>query len=116
MDCEKLSPNALKIFERIKKFYPPDPWDNPQWTEEGRVNDNGWRDLRKKADRDKLMKKYEHVIGFVIVASARSLIDKKEKLTRRSVFNLKASRGWIELACLLYDLDFQIETLDLVES
>lgn len=115
MDCEKLSPNALKIFEQIKTHYPPDPWGKLQWTPEGTVYDNGWHDLRKSEDRNKLIKKYEHLIGHLIVLSARNKMERKEVLNK-SVFNLRASKRWIKIAELLYDLNFQIETLDLVED
>lgn len=114
MDCKKLSPNALEIFEKIKAYYPLDPWNKLQWYQEGKVYDNGWHDLRKAEDRDKLIKKYEHIIGHVIVLSARNKMERGEVFTK-SVFNFRASKRWIEIAGLLYDLDFQIETLDLVE-
>ena len=112
--CEKLSPNALKIFESIKTHYPPDPWKCPQWSAEGLVFDNGWYDLRKGEDRGKLISRYEHQIGSTIVVFARNNKDKKRKLTR-SIFHFKLSKRWIELAVLLHELDFQIETLDLLE-
>ena len=112
MDCEKLSPNALKIFEKIKTYYPPDPWKNLQWKEEGLVYDNGWHDLRKGDDRGKLIGRWEHTIGSTIVMFASQ--NKNKKLTR-SVFHFKMSKRWIEIAVLLKELDFQIETLDLVE-
>lgn len=114
MDCEQLTPNARRIFEQIKAYYQPDPWKNPQWTEDCTVYDNGWHDLRKKADREKLVKWYEGLIGSTVVSSARNAKDKHQRLTR-SMFNLKMCRKWIELATLLYELDFQIETLDMME-
>lgn len=114
MDCEKLSPNALKIFEKIKAYYPVDSWKNQQWTGVGTVYDNGWHDLKKAEDRDKLIKKYEHIIGHVIVLSARNKMERGEVLTK-SVFDFRGSKRWIEIAGLLYDLDFQIETMDLIE-
>ena len=115
MDCEKLSPDALKIFEEIKTYYPLNPWATPQWKEEGLVYDNGWHDLRKAEDRDRLIKKFEHIVGHVIIISARSRKDRNQKLTK-SVFNFRAEKRWIEVAVLLYELDFQIETMDLVNS
>lgn len=114
MDCEKLSPNALKIFEKITAYYPPYPWKRPRWTPNGMVHDNGWHDLRKKEDRDKLIRRWEHTIGATVVMFANQRNNRKKKLTR-SVFNFKMSRRWIELAVLLKELDFQIETMDLVE-
>ena len=115
MDCTELSPNARKIFDEIKTHYLPDPWGNPQWKEEGVVYDNGWHDLRKNSNRTQLVKWYEHLIGHVIVSSASAAKNKKEEITG-SVFNFKTLRRWIELAVLLYELDLQIETTDLVEN
>ena len=111
MDCEKLSADALNIFEQIKVYYPPNPWNKPRWTKNGKVNDNVWRDLRKKEDRAKLIAWYENLIGRAIVSRAGTLRNRREKLTR-SVFNFKLCKKWIELATLLHELDFQIETLD----
>ena len=114
MDCEKISPHALDIFEEIKAYYPSDPWSRPQWTEEGKVFDNGWHDLRKKEDREKLITWYEHLIGSTIVVFAgRDKYDGKE--LSPSVFHFEMYKKWIELAVLLKELDFQIETLDLAE-
>ena len=115
MDCVELTPNARKIFDEIKAYYPPDSWKNPRCTDNGRVSDNGWHDLRNKADRDKLIRFYQHLIGSTVVLSACSARDKHQKLTN-SLLNLKMSRRWIELAILLHELDFQIETLDQVEG
>ena len=115
MDCVELSPNARKIFEKITTYYSPDPWGHPQWTEEGKVFDNGWHDLRLAKDRDKLIKWHEYLIWHHLVEAARTINDKKLKLTR-TVFNFKMSKRWIELTVLLYELCFQIETLDLVED
>lgn len=114
MDCQELTPNARRIFGQITAYYPPDPWKNPRWTDNGRVNNNGWHDLRNKNDREKLVKWYEHLIGSTVVSSARNAKDKHQELTH-SVLNLQMSRRWIELAILLHELDFQIETLDQVE-
>ena len=114
MDCVELTPNARKIFGEITAYYQPDPWKNPRCTDNGRVSDNGWHDLRNKADRDKLIRFYEHLIGSTVVSSARNARDKHLELTD-SVLNLQMSKRWIELAILLHELDFQIETLDQVE-
>ena len=114
MDCEKFSPNAREIFNEITKYYPPNPWNQPQWTEDGKVFDNGWHDLRKEFDRTWLITWYERLIGSTIVTLAGDRKNKGGKLTR-DVFSIKLSKRWIELAVLLKELDFQIETLDLVE-
>lgn len=108
VDCETLSPNARKIFDKIKEHYL-----NPQWTEDGTVFDNGWQDLRKGEVRGRLIERCEHQIGAVIVMLAKGTKEKGEKITE-SVFDFRLSRRWIELAVLLYELDFQIETVDLV--
>lgn len=115
MDCEKLSPNALKIFEKIKVCYPPDPWKAPQWTEYGTVYDNGWHDLRKSEDRNKLMERYTSAIGRIILMTARISRDQSKEL-RGCDINLKMCERWIDLVILLEELDFQIETMDLVEN
>jgi hypothetical protein len=41
-DCKKFSPAARQVFEKIKPYFPPDPWGNPKWTKGGKVYDNGW--------------------------------------------------------------------------
>ena len=115
MDCKELSPNALNIFKQIKKYYPPDPWNEPRWTEEGKVFDNGWYDLRTGGDRGKLIGHYEYQIGATVVIFAEGVKKRNEELTE-SVLNLSLSKKWIELTILLKELDFQIETLDLVED
>lgn len=114
MDCQELSPNARKIFERIKEYYPLDPWGKQQWSEEGTVTDNGVFDLKKAEDRSKLISRYESLIGSTIVMFAKSESDTGNKITRK-VFHFKMSKKWIELAVLLHELDFQIETMDLVD-
>lgn len=114
MDCEKLSPNAQKIFEKIKNLYPPDPWQNPQWKEEGLVYDNGWQDLRKSAIRRSLIDSYNHIIGLSITQTAHSF-RKANKEMRSCDINLKIYEAWIDKVIVLEELDFQIETMDLVE-
>lgn len=114
-EVKDLTPNSLEIFEKIKEHYPPDPWKNPQWTAEGKVYDNGWRDLRVKKDRAFLINWYEHLLGSTIVTFTQGKVRKGKKLTK-SDFNIKMFRKWIELVVWLRDLDFQIETMDLVEE
>ena len=45
---------------------------------------------------------------------AKSQVQKTGKFTR-NVFHFQMSKKWVGLAVLLYELDFQIETMDLVE-
>ncbi|MBX4190120.1 hypothetical protein KW791_02395 [Candidatus Parcubacteria bacterium] len=111
MDCEKLTPNALKIFEKIKSLYPPDPWGHGQWEEEGRIYDNGWHDLRKEQDREKLIKWYAHMIGSSVITFAEAQQMKTGKFTKKS-FHFKMSKEWILKALILRELDYQIETQD----
>lgn len=115
MDCKQLSLSARMIFEKITEYYPNDPWNNMQWSSVGSVNDNGWYDLRKSKDRSKLIERYQHMIGYTIVMFAKGARDKGQNITP-SVFHWSLSKRWIELAVLLLELDFQIETLDLVGS
>lgn len=116
MDCEKLSPNALKIFEKIKACYPPDSWDNPQWTEDGKVFDNGWHDLRKSEIRNKLIHRHEHFVGHHIFSAFKLAKEKQQELTGCWALNIQTFKRWLEIIDLLYELDFQIETYDLVEG
>ena len=125
MDCEKLSPNAKKIFDKIKDYFPPDPWQNPRWTEDGKVNDNGWHDLKKSEDRDRLINRYRNYIGSSIVLSIRADLDhrggsidydKIQKVVEGCYISLNTRSRFICLVVLLEELDFQIETMDLVES
>lgn len=113
-EVKDLTPNSLKIFEKIKAHYPPDPWKKPQWTPEGKVYDNGWRDLRVKEDRHFLINWYERLIGNTIVTFSEDKI-RKGKSFDGSTINLEMHGKWIELVVWLRDLDFQIETMDLVE-
>ncbi|MBI3274358.1 MAG: hypothetical protein HYZ69_04405 [Candidatus Colwellbacteria bacterium] len=115
MDCETLSPNARKIFEKITEYYPNDPWDNMQWSPDGLVCDHGWHDLRRSTDRNELIERYQHTIGCTVVTFAKGAREKDQEITP-SVFNWELSKQWIELAVLLLELDFQIETLDLAED
>lgn len=117
VDCEQLSPNAQIIFEKIKPYFPPDPWNKPSWTEEGIVHHNWFFDLRKHKDRDKLIEWQKNFIGSCIGLTASSYRKNNESLDG---FLNKCNDGLIqkttELLLLLEDLDFQIETLDLCED
>lgn len=115
MDCEKLTPNAQKIFEQIKEHYTPDSWNIQQWTEDGHIYDNGWKDLKKQEVRYKLMNFYENVIGSSVITSAEAEQRRAGKYGKK-VFNFKMSKRWIDIVILLRALDFQIETMDLVDQ
>lgn len=118
MDCQELSPNARKIFDKIKTYYPPNPWGKPRWKEDGLVQDYSnttWYDLRKFEDRHKLIDDYTSDIGRSVILEYGSL-RREGKEIRACDFNLKACERWIDLVVLLEELDFQIETMDLMES
>ncbi|MDO8495265.1 MAG: hypothetical protein Q7S32_01905 [bacterium] len=116
-DCEKLSPKALEIFEKIQKFYPPTPWSNPRCTPGGMVCDNRWFDLCKSEDRKSLMEGKKSSLGHMVEIQASVYIKKEGSLKRfsRRSFGLMI-QNTVELLLLLNDLDFQIETMDIVES
>lgn len=112
---EELSENSLKIFEKIKAYYPPDHWGRPQWKPEGIVFDNGWRDLRQKEVRDERLKWYENLIGGTVITFAEAEVRDTGKFTR-AAFHFDMAKKWIELALLIRELDFQIMTMDIVEG
>lgn len=119
-NCKELSKKAREIFEKIKDHFPPDPWKNPQWREEGIVISNGTFDLRRSADRKALMDREQSQIGYIVVtidaASARDKTDGTVtvELSRRT-YNPMIMRH-VNLYLLLNDLDFQIETTDVIDE
>lgn len=116
-DCEKLSPKALKIFEQLKPYFPPDPWGNSNWNEDGTVRSNGLFDLRKSSDRNKLIEKIKSTLGSFVEISAGSYKRKNGSLEGFEIdhFGMMIRRE-VDLLFTLNELDFQIETLDFVES
>ena len=117
MDCEKLSPNALKIFKRLRPFYPPDSWQKPQWKEEGIVLDNGIYDLRKQADRKRLEENKLQMVGYSMRLQAKQIMDKESSLVDLEHRHIpKSVQVYLEILLILDELDFQIETMDLVEA
>ncbi len=116
-DCEKLSANAQSIFERLKPHFPPDPWNKPQWHEDGRVYDNGWYDLRLSVDRDRLMEMRRRLLGSLVEIQAGVIIKRVGSLARFTYEHFTSHmQEVVELIRDLNELDFQIETLDLIES
>ena len=117
MDCEQLTPNARKIFKKIKMFFPPDPWNRPQWIEDGKVYDNGWFDLKKSADRERLKKQKQSLLGYFIETQASGYREKNGSLKgfTRQCFS-QPIQTHVEILLLLNDLNFQIETMDLMEE
>ncbi len=116
-DCNVMSPNARKIFEKLKPFYPPDPWQRPMWDEEGRVKDNGSFDLRKSSDRSRLIERSRSTLGSFVetVAGAyETRVGSFDGLEHHH-FGLMIKHE-VERLKILNDLDFQIETGDLVDA
>ncbi|HEX5430248.1 MAG TPA: hypothetical protein VFX17_04195 [Patescibacteria group bacterium] len=114
-DCEKLSLAAQAIFGQLKPFFPPDPWNKPQWIEEGVVIDNGQHDLRKSADRAKLIEKTEATLGSFVEVAARSYRRKNGSLEGFEIDHFGPMiKNKVELLFILEELNFQIETMDLV--
>ena len=116
-DCDELSPNARKIFEKLKVFYPPDSWKNPQFTEDGKVLDNRWYDLRKSKDREALEESTRKFLGYVVEINALGHYQKNGSLTgfTEQKYSPVMTKS-LEILMLLNDLHFQIETLDLIDE
>jgi len=116
-DCGALSSSAKKIFARIKPFFPPDPWKNQMWADDGRVNTNGWYDLRKSADRKRLMEEKKNFLGYLVESEANMFLEVIGSLERfTSCQFTEMMKREAQLLLLLRDLDFQIETMDVVEE
>ena len=116
-DCQVLSPKAREIFERLKPFFPPDPWKQPRWNEDGTVEDNGRYDLRQSADRQKLLEKMRSALAMFVETVAGVYKTNNGSLDGFEVdhFGLMIRNG-VELLFVLRDLDFQIETGDLLDA
>ena len=112
-DCEVLSPAAQVIFEKLKPFFPLDPWGEPRWWTDGRIRDNWYYDLRKAADRQRLEEWYQKMIGSAFASEASRY--REEHKTLEGFETAPRSRttvNWAMLFLILWDLDFQIETGD----
>ncbi len=117
-DCDNLSENAQKIFDKLQEFFPPDPWKKPQWEKCGRVRDSStWYDLRKSADRQNRIKWEQHMIGYIIGLAADSYRKKHngslQGFGKQGVS--KMVEKFAELLLIYEDLDYQIETGDLTD-
>lgn len=114
----KLSAKSQAIFLKLMPWFPGDSWGRPRWHPEGVVYNNGRRyDLRKSADRQALIDRELMLIGSAIEIGA-SVYAKKHKgeyagYELEPVGPMAAKR--VELVKYLRDLDFQIETGDLVD-
>lgn len=116
-DCEKLSTGALEIFKKLEPFFPPDPWKNPQWKEEGVVISNWTYDLRKHADRERLEIWTQRRIGSSIRTTAGVLKAKEGSLESFTEQKFgEYIKKLVELLLILDDLSFQIETQDILDE
>ena len=116
-DCDELSPKARAIFAKLKPYFPPDPWNGPRWKEGGEVEDNGRFDLRLSTDRKRLMNEKGLNIAYLVELSAsqyRKTHGNSLKGFRQRRFG-RLVEDAVKFFFLLDDLDFQIETGDLVE-
>ncbi len=113
----ELSAKSQAIFLKMKPWFPNDSWGNAKWHAEGIVNNGRRYDLRKSADRNALIEWELLMIGSAIENSA-SVYATKHKgeyvgYELEQVGSMVAKRA--ELVRHLRDLDFQIETGDLVD-
>ena len=116
-NCKTLSPKAAEIFKKLEPFFPPDPWHNPQWFEDGKIRDNWLYDLRLSDDRERMEKWYQLMIGHSVQLSADMYLKEKGSLDDFTPQNfIEQIRHHAKLLLILQDLDFQIETLDIVEG
>lgn len=117
INCEVLSPNAQAIFKKLEPYFPLGPWKDAYWLEEGKVRDNGWFDLRLAADRNRLMEQKKSFLGYLVEGAASSFRNKTGSMEgfANEPFS-PLTQAHAEILLLLNDLDFQIETLDLVEA
>lgn len=115
-DCEKLSPAALQIFEKLKPFFPPNPWNRPTWNEVGTVEDNGLFDLRKSNDRNKLIERTRSTLGSFVEVTASGYKKRNGSFEGFEIDHFGPMiKNKVEMLFILNDLDFQIETMDLVD-
>lgn len=126
VDTKKLSPDAQKIFKKLKPYFPPDPWENACWKEDGTIRHGStWFDLRKSSDRKKLEDSLKSSIGYSIYIDASVYKDKNKCradgqagwLTDFTYCHFsKSIQNSAELLLILSDLDYQIETQDMIDD
>ena len=116
-DCKKFSPKAQEIFNKLEQHFPPDPWKNSQWNGKGTLRDNGIYDLRKSADRMRLESDNKAFVGYWVALEAIRHI--KEQGTLDAFTQVEVAGAFkksVEILVILNELDFQIETMDIVEG
>lgn len=117
-DCETLSKKAQAIFNKLKPFFPPNAWGRPFWEREGTIAGDGTLDLRKSADRKHMEEKILSFIGNVVGLEASSF--RKNNNGSLSGFKDQKYSAIIqheaEKLLILRDLDFQIETADVIDG
>ncbi len=70
INCEELSSKAREIFNKIKVFFPPDSYGKCKYTEDGKVFDNIWYDLRLSGHRQVLINTRMHFVGHIVCLQA----------------------------------------------
>lgn len=115
-DCVALSQNAQKIFGELKQYFPKNAYDRDVWIETGIIDDNGLFDLRRAQGRADLERKIKERIGDMVLTRVQRYI--KEKPDHG--FDIEHFGAMIcreaQILEILVRLDFQIETLDIVEN
>ncbi len=118
-DCVKLSKKSQDIFGKIAAFYPPGPFGHINVRQSGKIRDNSrWYDLKKSKHRKKRIEWVKGMIGYMVGLHADSY--RKEHGGSLVGFGKKGNgrlvTRYAEELMLLEDLDFQIETGDLVDG
>jgi hypothetical protein len=116
-DCETFSLKAREIFAKLQRIFKPSPFGVPQWREEGVVVDNGEFDLRKSADRQKLIDTTVNTLGSFVEVTALSYLRKNGTLNGFEVDHFGMMiKDKVALLLILRELDFQIETGDFADA
>jgi hypothetical protein len=116
VDCANLSKNALRIYKKLKRFFPPGPFGRVRWLKEGTVEDNGELDLRKSEDRNRLIERTILTLGSFVENAASVYTTKNRTLDGFEIDHFGPMiKNKVELLIILRELDFQIETGDFLD-
>jgi hypothetical protein len=115
-DCEELSPNARKIFDKIKLYFPLDDKGKSQYTEAGLIFTGSWSDLCKSTARNERIQWEKQMIGHVVEKHAIEYRRTHGSLAGFTTQHYsRVTQHHVELLLLYEDLNFQIETGDLTD-
>ena len=122
MDAETppLSEKSRIIFKKLEPLFQPGPFPGQiNWQEEGVVVDQTvFYDLRKREDRERLERSYSQLIGHtVFTLKAKPYAEKNGSLEGfEHEHHSPMIVRWLQILLIVDELDFQIETMDLVEG